>query len=141
MTTYTKPLPDVDDPLTAPFWAASREGRLVAQRCAQCGYLRWPPGPVCNECLAPGGTWTELSPTGTLYSYAEYHRALDPAFADDVPYTVGLVELDDGPRMYGLMRSPVTTADVGARVRAVFEPATPEVTFVHWRLTSADAAP
>src|SRR6202012_3573533 len=80
MSEYTKPLPDLDDPLTAPFWTAARDGRLVAQRCANCGYLRWPPGPVCNECLTPGGEWAELSPHGTLYSYAEYHRALDPAF-------------------------------------------------------------
>ena len=28
MSEYTKPLPDLDDPLTAPFWAAAREGRF-----------------------------------------------------------------------------------------------------------------
>jgi hypothetical protein len=134
MTAYGKPLPSVDDPLTAAFWSASREERLVAQRCGKCGYLRWPPGPICNECLEPGGAWTDVSPTGVLYSYAEYHRALDPAFADDVPYTVGLIELDDGPRMYGMMHGTLTTADVGGRVHAVFDPVTPEVTFVRWRL-------
>jgi hypothetical protein len=134
MTEYTKPLPDVDDPLTAPFWAAAREDRLVTQQCGECGYLRWPPGPVCNECLTPGGEWTELSPTGTLYSYAEYHRALDPAFQADIPYVVGLVELDQGPRMYGLLRSRPGTADVGRKVSAVFEPVTDRVTFVRWEL-------
>ncbi|HEY3685301.1 MAG TPA: OB-fold domain-containing protein [Streptosporangiaceae bacterium] len=133
-TAYTKPLPDVDDPLTAPFWSAAREGRLVAQKCPACGYLRWPPGPICNECQHPGGEWTDLAPTGVLYSYAEYHRALDPAFKDDVPYTVGLIELDDGPRMYGMMRTTPTTADIGKRVQAVFDPVTPEVTFVRWEL-------
>jgi uncharacterized OB-fold protein len=134
MTEYTLPLPDVEDPLTAPFWAAAREGRLVAQSCATCGYLRWPPGPICTECLTPGGEWTEVSPHGTLYSYAEYHRALDPRFAADVPYTVGLVELDEGPRMYGLLRSAVQTADVGRKVRAVFDAVTDQVTFVRWEL-------
>lgn len=134
MTDRTKPLPDVTDPLTAPFWSAARAGKLVAQKCARCGYLRWPPGPVCNECLQPGGQWTPLSPTGTLYSYAEYHRALDPAFADDIPYTVGLVELDDGPRVYGMMRGTLATADIGEKVQAVFDPATPEVTFVRWEV-------
>jgi hypothetical protein len=136
MSEYTKPLPDVDDPLTAPFWTASRQGKLVAQQCANCGYLRWPPGPVCNECLTPGGEWQEVSPHGTLYSYAEYHRALDPAFKDDIPYTVGLIILDDGPKMYGLMRSDVDTKDVGRKVDAVFEPVTDQVTFVRWELAS-----
>lgn len=134
MNTYTKPLPDLDDPLTAPFWTASHDNRLVAQKCDGCGYLRWPPGPVCNECLKPGGEWTEVPPKGTLYSYAEYHRALDPAFKADIPYTVGLIELDDGMRMYGLMRAPLLTDDIGKAVRGVFDPVTDEVTFVRWEL-------
>jgi uncharacterized OB-fold protein len=134
MSTYAKPLPDTSDPSTAPFWAASRAGRLVAQQCAQCGYLRWPPGPVCTQCQTPGGEWTDVAPSGTLYSYAEYHRALDPAFKDDIPYRVGLVELDEGPRMYGMMRGELVTADIGKKVRAVFEPVSPEVTFVRWEL-------
>ena len=131
---YTKPLPDLEDPLTAPFWSAAREGTLVAQKCAACGYLRWPPGPICNECQTPGGEWTELSPTGTLYSYAEYHRALAPAFKDDIPYVVALVELDEGPRMYGQFRGKVETGDIGRKVRAAFEPVTADVTFVRWEV-------
>ena len=30
---YNKPIPKLDDPDMAPFWAAAREGRLTAQRC------------------------------------------------------------------------------------------------------------
>ncbi len=51
-------LPDVDAPLTAPFWAAAREGRLVAQRCARCGALRFPPSEVCPEWLGMQAEWT-----------------------------------------------------------------------------------
>ncbi|MFF3574546.1 Zn-ribbon domain-containing OB-fold protein [Nocardia jiangxiensis] len=134
MNEYAGPVPDVNDSLTAPFWEATRENRLVVQRCSSCGYLRWPPGPACNECLAPGGEWTELSPVGSLYSYAEYHLAFNPAFKDEIPYVVGLVELDQGPRMYGLMRSQPSTADIGRKVGAVFESVTNEVTLVRWEL-------
>ena len=134
MTGYAKPLPDLTDPLTASFWQATREGTLLVQQCAHCGYLRWPPGPVCEQCLTPGGTWTPVTPAGTLYSYAEYHRALAPAFKEDLPYAVGLIELDAGPRMYGTMIGLPRTQDVGRRVRAVFDPVTPEVTLVKWQL-------
>ena len=134
MSGYAKPLPDLTDPLTAPFWQAASKGTLLVQQCASCGYLRWPPGPVCPQCLTPGGDWTPVTPAGTLYSYAEYHRALAPAFADDLPYAVGLIELDAGPRMYGTMVGLPRTADVGRRVRAVFDPVTPEVTLVKWQL-------
>ena len=136
MSEYTKPLPDITDPLSAPFWAGTREGKLLVQKCDVCGYLRWPPGPVCNECQTPGGTWTEVQPTGTLYSYAEYHRALHPAFKDDLPYFVGLIELDEGPRMYGTVLGDVKTEDIGRKARAVFDPVTQDVTLVRWELES-----
>lgn len=134
----TRPVPDVDDPRTAPFWAAAADGQLVVQRCPACGALRWPPGPVCTECLTPGGEWAPVRPTGTLYSYAEYHRALDPAFAAEVPYVVALVELDDGPRMYGRFHGPVSTQTVGRRVRAVFDEVAPGVRLVSWAEADVD---
>ena len=41
------------------------------------------------------------APTGSLYSWTVIHLAADPAYATETPYTVGLVELDDGTRLYG----------------------------------------
>jgi hypothetical protein len=127
-----RPLPDVDDPRTAPFWAATAEGRLVVQKCDNCGYLRWPPGPLCPECQALGGTWTEVRPTGTLWSVATYHRALDPAFAGQVPYTVALVELDDGPRMYGQISGEPESFELDTPVEAAFDEVAPGVNLVAW---------
>jgi uncharacterized protein len=132
MSTPDLPLPDVDDPLTAEFWAAARSGRLVLPRCANCAYLQWPPERVCPECQHTDRVWHEFLPEGTLWSYAVYHRALDPAFADQVPYVVGLVELDAGRKMYGLMKNDESAVHIGQRVRGVFQEATEEVTFLRW---------
>jgi len=131
---YTKPLPDVEDPLVGPFWEGTRQSRLLVQACTSCGYLRWPPGPVCPECQCQDSDWTEVQGAGELYSYATYHRPLDKAFSDDVPYSVGLVQLDSGPRMLGVLQNPEDSLRIGGRVRAVFEAVTPEVTFVRWAL-------
>lgn len=131
-----RPLPDVNDPLTAPFWAATANRKLMVQACAECGYLRWPPGPLCPECQAEGGKWTEVRAAGSLWSVATYHRALDPAFAEEVPYSVALVELDDGPRMYGRITGDPETFVPDARVRAKFDDVAPGVTLVGW--TPAD---
>ena len=65
----------------------------MLQRCGRCRYVRWPIAPLCPECLSAESTWSEVRPTGTLWSYVVYHRALSPAFADEVPYAVGLVVL------------------------------------------------
>jgi uncharacterized OB-fold protein len=139
---YSGLLPDLDDPDTAPFWAAARESRLVAQRCGQCGYLRWPPAPRCPECLSSDTSWVELSGVGTVWSYAVYHRAMHPAFADAVPYTVAVVRLAEGGSMVGTVLTSSGDADadgevrIGAEVRAVFDHVTPEVSIVRWRPSS-----
>jgi hypothetical protein len=135
MNDYAKPLPDVQHAATAAFWQGTRESRLLVQKCANCGYLRWPPGPACPECLSPEAEWTPVRPSGTLLTYCVYHRAFSKAFAGDVPYAVGYVELDDGPRMYGTMAGGLDSLEAGRPVHAVFEPVTPEVTLVHWAVS------
>jgi hypothetical protein len=128
---YSGPLPDVTDPLTAPHWAAAREQRLAVQRCTVCGALRWQPAVICPECLEPGGEWTDLAGTGTVWSYTVYHRAMNPAFADLVPYTVAMIELDEGIRMVGMLTDGDDVA-IGQQVRATFDAVTDDVTLVRW---------
>lgn len=133
--TPTKPLPDLNDPLTRPFWEAAREGRLVMPECTACGYVQWPPERMCPECQHRERRWREVPAKGTLWSYAVYHRALDPAFADDIPYAVGLVEIDGvGRKMYGLMLNDEADLKIGAPVHGVFVPVNDEVTFIRWRI-------
>jgi uncharacterized OB-fold protein len=69
-----------------------------------------------------------------IWSYATYHRALDPAFADRVPYVVGLVELLPEVKMYGIVLAEPDEVQIGHRVGAVFEDVTDEITLVRWRL-------
>jgi len=118
-----KPLPDLDDPVSAPFWKAAGEGRLSFQRCAKCGYLRWPAAAICPQCWSPDAEWTDVEPTGEVWSFGVYDRAFSGAFEDDVPYVVALVSLDAGPQMI----SNVVDIDpgdltVGMRVTAAYEP-------------------
>lgn len=138
--TANLPLPDLDDVLTKPFWEAAREGRLVMPVCTTCGYLQWPPERVCPQCQNRGLDWQEVPAVGTLWSYAVYHRALDPAFADKVPYVVGLIEIDGADRkMYGLMNNTEDEVEIGARVYGVFTPVTEDVTFVNWEMDDSAA--
>ena len=132
MTTYDKPLPRLTDPTTLPFWEGLREERLALQRCEVCGYVRWPIAPVCPECLTDGGAWTDLSLEGEVWSYVVYHRALNRKFADEVPYVVTLVQLDAGPRIIARLLGDPASAAIGIRVRAAFDPVTPEVTLLRW---------
>ena len=42
----------------------------------------------------------EAEGTGQLYSWVVMRRALDPAYADAVPYVVAAVELTEGARIF-----------------------------------------
>jgi uncharacterized OB-fold protein len=90
------PLPDIDDPITAPFFAAAAKGELRVTRCGSCGAFVWYPQDACPH---DGGalTWEPVSGRATLFSWAVVQRAFLPAFADMVPFVTALVVLDEDP--------------------------------------------
>ena len=50
------------------------------------------------------------------------HQVLHPAFREEVPYNLIVVELDEGPRLTSnLVGTPDDQIRVGMRVEAVFE--------------------
>lgn len=127
-------LPDITDPVAGPFWAALGEQRLSAQRCSDCGTIRLPPLSGCPTCLGRGYTWVDLAPTGAIWSFAVYHRVLHAAFEGQVPYTVLVVDLDDGPQLVARLSDDEPKPRIGDRVRAEYHQVAPEVTLVRWRL-------
>jgi hypothetical protein len=118
------PLPDVDEPLTAPFYAGAARGELVVTRCAACDAFRWYPTARCPVCDGPLA-WVPVSGRGRLYSWAVVRRAFLAAFADDVPFVTALVALDEDPAVRIVTRmvdcDPGTLA-ADQPVRAVFRP-------------------
>lgn len=90
------PLPDHD---TQPFWDGCREGRFLIPRCRACGRFRWPPGPMCPFCQATETDWAEASGRGTLYSWVVATHPVHALLVHQVPYVVGLVELEEGVRV------------------------------------------
>lgn len=138
MTAYNKPLPPVDDPVQKPFWAAARQHRFELQRCGDCDAFRWPPSPVCPECLTSGGEWTAAPPTGRIWSFAVYDRAYRKEFEADLPYNVALVELDAGPRMISnIIGIEPEALRIGDAVAVAFDDVTPEVTLVKFMTTGS----
>lgn len=79
------------------FFEAARDRRLEVQRCADCGRLRHPPAPACAHCRSFEWDTLECSRRCTLHSWTVVHHPVDPAF--DHPVVVGLVDLEEGPRL------------------------------------------
>ncbi len=91
------PIVPVTDSLTAPYWEGARQHELVIQRCRTCGTYAHPPRPVCRGCRSFDVGYEPVSGRGTLYSFTETHKVFHPAFADRVPYQLGVVALDEQP--------------------------------------------
>jgi uncharacterized OB-fold protein len=86
-------LPPVDA-VTAPWWDATREQRLLIQRCSACAHLQHYPRALCTACGTTDGLdWVEAAGTGVVDSCTVVHRGL-PGF--DAPYVVARVRLTEG---------------------------------------------
>lgn len=88
------PLPALE-PETEFFWRACRAERLEFQRCDACGWYQHPPRPRCHRCLGAAFTATAVSGRATLISWTVNHQRWMPTM--EVPYALGLVELEEQP--------------------------------------------
>ena len=129
------PLPAITDD-TRPFWDSCRRHELVVQRCTACDTFRHPPTPVCWRCRSFAHAWVPVSGRGTIFSWAVVHRAFLPELAEEVPYTVVVVALDDAPGvrlLSNLVGAEPAELRVGLPVEVVFEDVSPEVTVPRFR--------
>lgn len=107
--------------LTAPYWSAAHERRLVIQRC-ECGHLSHPPVASCPVCHASAFTWAQMSGRGKVYAFTWVNHSVHPVSAGAVPYIIVLVELEEGPRILTNLRNcDVQDVRVGLPVQVLFE--------------------
>jgi uncharacterized OB-fold protein len=130
VSAYAKPLPP-DDPANRPFRDGAQRGALMLQRCLNCGRHRFPAARYCTQCHGERSEWVAACGAGVVESYCTFHRAYWPGFAQDVPYDVVQVRLDEGVRLFSnLVGVPHERIRIGMRVRATFDAVTSEATLV-----------
>lgn len=94
----SKPLPQ-PTPESQPFWDGCARGELRYQRCRDCGAVQPLPRGLCERCHGKALDWRVASGHGRILSYTIVHRAPTPAWRDDVPYVIALIDLDEGFRL------------------------------------------
>jgi len=107
------------------FYKFVSERKIMAAKCSECGTLLLPPRPVCTKCLSTDFKWVELKGKGKLLSYTVIH--VSPVqFESMTPYTVGIVELEDGPHLPGMIRDVETEKiRVGMDLKVDFDTSIP----------------
>lgn len=99
--------------------AGAAAGQLRVQQCPICRFLRFPPASLCPRCLTPSDEWVAISGRGVIWSWIRMHRQY---FADGrrpVPYTVVMVQLNEGPMMISAIEGRDDGLRCGQPVTAV----------------------
>lgn len=122
-----KPLP-IPNEDTRVLFEGARRGELMIQRCAKCGEYRFVARQRCDVCGSPEFSWEAASGRGKLISFAYVHQKYHPGFADETPYPIAIVELEEGPRLTtNLVQLNGVTPHGGMAVQVVFERRTDEI--------------
>lgn len=93
---------------------------LIASECEKCGTMYFPPRIVCRHC----GRETKMRPrklsgNGKVQSFTTI-RVPSDAFKENAPYSVGVIELEEGPKVEGHIIENDKKIAIGTKVRTVF---------------------
>ena len=84
------------------FYKFLAQQKLMAAKCQRCGKIHLPPRPLCDNCFSQEFTWTEISGKGKLATFTVIHIA-PQQFQAMAPYAVGIVELENGLKLPGMI--------------------------------------
>lgn len=137
MPDWNKPLPTIVGE-TRPFWEACRRGQLVIQRCDVCGEYQFYPRGICAHCWSEEVRWVETAGRGTVWTYTVTYQNRTPGFAEEVPYVLALVELEEGVKMFtNLVECDPREAHIGMAVEVTFIRANDRVTVPYFKPAAA----
>jgi uncharacterized OB-fold protein len=119
------------------YWQSAADGKLVLQRCVDCGQFQFYPRALCAAC---GGEteWVDASGRGTLYTFTIIRQNRSEAFVRLSPYAVGIVELDEGVRMMSnIVGCELDQLEVGMPLEVLLLKAADDVGLPFWRAVGA----
>ena len=129
---WAKPLPQPDN-VSAPYWQAGAEGRLVIQQCPNCNHRQFYPRALCTVCAAEP-EWLECTGRGTVHTFTVVRQNGARTFRDEVPYPIAMVELEEGPLMMGAITDcDADSVTIGMPVEVHFVKAADDIGIPYWR--------
>ncbi|MCA9772585.1 MAG: bifunctional MaoC family dehydratase/OB-fold nucleic acid binding domain-containing protein, partial [Myxococcales bacterium] len=115
------------------FWDGVKAGKLLIQKCSDCGKLRHPGRPMCPSCRSI--RWETLASTGrgTVHSFVVMHYPHAPTF--EYPFAVAVVDLEEKPiRFVASIRDCDPHAvEIGMPVELVFSKVDDELVIPEFR--------
>ena len=130
---YNRPLPRRRG-FGAEYYAFCKKHEVRFQRCKGCGTWRHVPREMCAKCASSDWEWAKSSGKGQVFSWTTVMQPMMAQFADIVPYSPAVIELEEGVRMVSwLIDVAPAEMRLGLPVEVVFDDVTPEVTLPKFR--------
>lgn len=126
-------------PSTKPYWEGCKRHELLLQKCGQCGAQQFYPRSICTGCSSSSLDWVEASGRGTVLSWTIVRHPVSEAYADDIPYVIALIKLQEGPTMMSqIIDCDPESVHSGMQVQVSFQDWTDEVSMPVFRVRSDD---
>lgn len=133
MPDWNKPLPTISGE-TKPYWDMCRRGQLLIQMCGRCNEYQFYPRGICANCWSEDIQWITASGKGSVWTFTVTYQNRTPGFAQDVPYVLALVELEEGVRMFtNIVECDPGEVTIGMPVEVTFVRATAEVSIPYFK--------
>jgi uncharacterized OB-fold protein len=110
----------------APFWEGALNGKLIMPWCQATEQFFWPPSPVSPFSMNAALAWKEAAPQGTLVAAVIYRRSYLKELEVIMPYAVGILALDCGPRLQVHLRDLELAVQTQPRVELYFDSLLPD---------------
>jgi uncharacterized protein len=107
---------------SAPFWDACDREELLLPRCQSCGHVFYYPRIGCPSCGSRDLGWHRSRGRGRIFTHSRVRVSFyGDSWKSQLPYTVVLVDLEEGPRMLSrLVGADAGDAASGDRVEVAF---------------------
>ena len=133
MPEWNKPLPSVVGE-TKPYWDSCKRGDLVIQKCDDCGEYQFYPRGICSNCWSINIQWVKSTGKGTVWTYTVTYQNRTLGFAQDVPYILALVELDEGVKMFtNIVDCEPSNVQIGMSVEVTFVQANNQISVPYFK--------
>lgn len=85
---------------TRSFWEGCNREELLLAHCDDCGLDFYYPRLACPHCGSRALSWRRSSGKGRVFSFSHVEMSFHgPSWESQLPYTVVIVDLEEGPRM------------------------------------------
>ncbi len=100
-----------DESKAVDFVTYLEQGKVMATRCKRCSTRYFPPKMDCPSCLGSDIEWFQIEGSGKLATYTEVNYG-PTGFEDDTPYTLAIVDFEEGLRVFGRLSRSIRQTDI-----------------------------